>query len=223
VNWGNGGQLYIADTGNNRVQEAAGTTHTEWGTAMTAGDIYTIAGSAAGTAGFSGNGGAAASALLTGPAQAALDGSGNLYITDAGNNRVREVAVSAGTITGFAGNGGTLAQDGNGGPATGAGLSFPAGLASDAAGNVYIADLASNRIQEIAASSHAQWGQSMTAGDVYTVAGSATGQAGSSGDGSPATAALLSGPATVAADSAGNLYIADANGTVVREVAASGR
>jgi RHS repeat-associated protein len=221
VNWGNGGQLYIADTANNRVQEAAGTGHTERGTVMTAGDIYTIAGSATGTAGFSGNGGLATSALLTGPAQAALDGSGNLYITDAGNNRVREVAASSGNITAFAGNGGTLAQDGDGGTATGAGLSFPAGLASDAAGNVYIADLASNRIQEIAASSHAQWGQAMTAGDVYTVAGSATGQPGSSGDGGPAAAALLTGPSAVAADSAGNLFIADANGTVIREIAAA--
>jgi hypothetical protein len=221
VTWGNGGQLYIADTDNNRVQEAAGTGHTERGTMMTAGDIYTIAGSATGSGGFSGNGGAGTSALLAVPGQAVLDGSGDLLIADTANNRVRQVSASSGTIAALAGNGGTLQQDGDGGPATGGALLSPSGLASDAAGNIYIADTSNERIQEIAASTHSQWGQSMTAGDVYTVAGSSTGQTGTTGDSGPASAALLNGPEAVAADAAGNLYIADAGGLDIREVAAT--
>ena len=84
------GDLYIADTSNNRVQELAATTHTQWGTAMTAGDIYTIAGSASGTSGSSGDGGAATSALLSAPTGVALDSSGDLFIADQANNRARK-------------------------------------------------------------------------------------------------------------------------------------
>ena len=133
-----------------------------------------------------------------------------LYTTDTGNDRVRQVN-SAGTISAYAGNGYTLAQTGNGGPAIEAGLSTPEGEVFDPAGDVFIADSANNRIQEIAAATHTQYGISMTAGDVYTIAGHATGASGSSGDGGPATSAYLNSPEAIAMDASGNFFIADTN------------
>ena len=161
---GNSGQLYIADTLNNRIQEIAGTSHTERGLAMTQGDIYTIAGSSIGARGFSGNGGAATSALLYNPWGLAIDSSGNLYLTDSGNNEVREVAASSGNISDYAGDGGTLSQDGDAGPAVKAGLDGPDGVTTDAQGDIFIADTYGNRVQEIAVSTHTQFGIHMTAG-----------------------------------------------------------
>jgi RHS repeat-associated protein len=216
-----GGQLYIADTSNNRVQEVAATAHTEWGQSMTVGFVYTIAGSSSGAAGFSGDGGAATSALLQGPFATALDGSGNLLVADTGNNRVRQVSASTAKISALAGSGFTLGQAGNGGPANAAGLENPDGVGADAQGDVYIADTGNGRIEEIAASNHTQWGISMTAGDVYTIAGSATGVTGTDGDGGPATSALLFDPFSVATDAAGDLYIADAGNNRIQEVAAT--
>jgi RHS repeat-associated protein len=218
-----GDQLYIADTDNNRVQEAAYSSHTEWGIQMTADDVYTIAGSASGTLGFSGDGGLATSALLSSPDGVTLDGSLNLYVSDSGNQRVREVSASTGDISTYAGDGCTLATEGNYGPSDTAALDVPDGVATDAQGNVYVADSANNRIEEIAASSHTQWGISMTRGDVYTVAGFADGVYGSSGNGVVATDAYLESPEAVAVDSSGNLYIADAgNNRIVEVPAASG-
>jgi YD repeat-containing protein len=214
------GNLYIADSASNRVQEVAGTTHTQFGQSMTASDVYTVAGSAAGTAGNSGNGGAATAALLNDPTGVSVDGTGDLYLTDSGNNSLREVTASTADISETAGNGFTLLDDGDGGTAVTSALNHPGATASDEAGDVFIADTANNRVQEIAASSHTQFGISMTAGDVYTVAGNAAGQAGYGGDGGAATAALLYQPAAVAVDPSGNLYIADQNNAAVREVAA---
>jgi len=221
VDTGNGGQLYIADTNNNRVQEVAFTAHTEFGQAMTVGFVYTIVGSAAGTGGFSGDGGAATSALLKGPVSTALDASGNLLVADTANNRIRQVTAATAVISTSAGNGFTLATTGDGGPATQAGLNNPYGAAADAQGNLYIADAASNRIQEIAAAGHTQWGIAMTAGSVYTVAGAARGGAGADGDGGSATSAHLNDPLAVAVDPAGNLFIADANNNRIQKVAAA--
>jgi hypothetical protein len=109
---------------------------------------------------------------------------------------------------------------GDGGPAPAAGLGAPDGVATDARGDIFIADTGNNRIQEIAASRHSQWGISMTAGDVYTVAGSATGQAGIAGDAGPAASALLRSPSSVSLDAAGNLYIADTGNSRIQEVPA---
>src|ERR1019366_2396172 len=95
--------LYIADAVNNRVQEMAGSTGTFWGQSMTSGDMYTVAGSSAGTAGFSGDGGAAGSATLNDPLALALDSSGNLYAADANNNRVRKVTTSTDAFSTYAG------------------------------------------------------------------------------------------------------------------------
>ena len=223
------GNLYIADTSNNRVQEVAATTHTQWGIAMTAGDIYTVAGSASGTAGSSGDGGPATSALLSSPTGVALDAAGDLYIADQANNRAQEVAatthtqwgiaMTAGDVYTVAGTG-TAGYSGDGGAATSARIDLPTGVALDPGGDLYIADQDNNRVQEVAATTHTQWGRSMTAADIYTVAGSATGSTGHSGDGGAATSALLEEPNAVALDSSGDLYIADTDNNRVQFVAA---
>ena len=101
------GNLYIADTGNDRIRKVD-----------TSGTITTIAGS--GASGFSGDGGPATAARLNSPADVAVDGSGNLYIADTGNDRIRKVDTS-GTITTIAGSGAS-GFSGDGGPATAARL-----------------------------------------------------------------------------------------------------
>jgi trimeric autotransporter adhesin len=216
------GAVYIADTSNNRVQEIAAATGTSYGQSMTIGDIYTVAGSAAGTAGFSGDGAAATAAVLNGPAGIADNGS-SLFIGDTVNNRVRDVTgTSPYDITTAAGNGTTLATDGNAGPATTAALHVPVGEGFDAAGDVYIADEWNNRVQEIAAYDHTQFGITMTAGQVYTVAGQSDGDGGNWGDGGVAVGAGLNSPEAVAVDADGDLYIADSGNYQVREVYAAG-
>jgi DNA-binding beta-propeller fold protein YncE len=191
---------------------------------MTAGDIYTIAGN--GKAGFSGDGGPAIQAELSFPDDAAVDAAGNLLIADQSNSRVRVAAAGAGTFYGRAMTAGdiyTIAGNGNygfsgdGGPATSAKLSCPASVAADAAGNLVIADSGNNRARVVAASTGTFYGQAMTAGDIYTVAGSR--KSGFSGDGGPATSAGLNYPASVAVDAAGNLVIADSYNNRVRVMA----
>lgn len=217
----NGNQLYITDSGNDRIQEVARSTHTEWGISMTANDVYTIAGSASGVQGFSGDGGKATSALLDTPNAVTLDSSLNMYLIDSANQRVRKVAVTTGNISTTAGNGFTLSNDGNGGPAVTAAVFNPDEVTTDSLGDVFIADALNNRVQEIAATGHTQFGIAMTAGDVYTVAGNAQGASGFSGDGGPGTSALLDVPIGLATDSAGDLFIGDADNNRVQEVNAS--
>ncbi len=216
----NGKQLYIADAGNNRIQELARTTHTEFGISMTAGDIYTIAGQADGTGGYSGDGGLATSAKIRNPQGLSVTSTDTMYIAEAGNNRVGQVN-SSDIISDYAGNGWTLATTGDGGPAVDAGLNVPEGEVFDHYGDVIIADGGNNRIQEIAATAHTQWGIAMQAGDVYTIAGSDQGFAGNSGDGGAATSARLNDPMSIAMDAAGNLYIADTSNCEIQEITAS--
>jgi len=220
------GNLVIADSGNNRVRVVAAGTGTFYGQAMTAGDIYTVAGS--GTFGTSGDGGPATGAELNGPRGVTVDGAGNLVIADSGNNRVRVVAASTGTFYGQAmtegdidtvtGNG-TFGFSGDAGPATAAKLASPDQTAVDGAGNLVIADGANGRVRVVAASAGTFYGQVMTAGNIYTVAGNGTG--GFSGDGGPATGAELNGPRRVTVDGAGNQVITDRGNNRVRVVAAS--
>ena len=220
------GNLVIADVANNRVRVVAETSGTFYGVAMTAGDIYTVAGN--GSGGYSGDGGPATLAELFDPAGVAVDGSGNLVIADALNDRVRVVAETSGTFYGVAMTGGDIytvagsdtgGQSGDGGPATSAELNFPQGVAVDGSGNLVIADADNNRVRVVADSTGTFYGAAMTAGDIYTVAGIGTG--GSSGDGGPATSAELNFPSRVAVDGSGNLVTADTDNNRVRVVANS--
>jgi trimeric autotransporter adhesin len=225
------GDLFIADAGNDRVQEIAASSHTQFGMQMQAGYVYTVAGSASGGAGATGSGVPATSALLFTPTSVAVDGNGDLYICDSENDRVVEVAATTHTQFGIsmtagdsytvAGETGSPGDGGDGGPATSAQLNLPSGVAADRAGDLFIADTVNNRIQEVPASSGSQYGIDMTAGDMYTIAGSATGADGISGDGGPGTAALLANPFGLSVDSAGNVYLADTGNNEVRELAAS--
>ena len=220
------GNVLIADTNHARIRVVAASTGTFYGQHMTAADIYTVAGD--GTTGYSGDGGPATRAELDQPSAMALDAAGNALIADAGNDRVRVVAASSGTFYGrpmtagdiytVAGDG-TFGYSGDGGPATRAELSLPFGVTVDGAGNILTADTFNHRIRVVASSTGTFYGQPMTAGDIYTVAGN--GLAGYTGDGGPATAAELKYPHGVAADRAGNLVIADTQNNRIRVVAAS--
>ena len=179
------GNLYIADTQNNRVRKVANAV------------ITTFAGS--GTAGFGGDGGPAGSAQLIAPFGVAVDAAGNLYIAEFSNNRVRKVSTN-GNIGTLAGNG-VSGFSGDGLQATSAQLNGPQGVAVDSAGNVYIADTANNRVRKVAAN-----------GVITTVAGN--GAAGFSGDGNSAVNAQVGNPTAVATDSVGNVYIADGSARV---------
>ena len=186
------GNLYIAEWNNHRIRKVD-----------SAGVISTVAGT--GTAGFSGDGGAATSAQLSNPQDVALDAAGNLYIADVNNNRIRKVD-SSGNISTVAGGGSSL---GDGGAATAAQLGAPRSVALDGAGNLYIADWSDHRIRKVDSS-----------GNISTVAG--TGTQGFSGDGAAATAAQLNSPWDVAVDGSGNLYIADRNNNRIRKVNSAG-
>jgi uncharacterized protein (TIGR03437 family) len=163
--------------------------------------INTIAGTA-GTAGFAGDGGSAMGAQLNFPTGIAIDKSGNLYISDGLNNRVRK--ISGGVISTVAGNG-TAGYTGDKGQATSAELHNPAGLALDSSGNLYIADSANNVVRMVT-----------TSGTITTFAGNNI--AGYSGDMALATGAQLFNPVGVTADTAGNVYIADTGNNVIRQV-----
>jgi len=127
-----------------------------------------------------------------------------------------DIYTIAGSATGAPG------VTGDGGPATSGLLNGAGRIASDAAGNLYIGDGSNRRIQEIPATNSSQWGQQMHAGYMYTVAGSAAGVKGESGDGGPAAAALMSYAMGVSIDYSGNLYITDMYGGRLREVVSAG-
>ena len=171
------------------------------------GKISTVAGNTF-RPGFSGDGGPATAALLGGVFGLAVDSSGNLFLADVGNRRVRKVSTD-GVITTVAGSG-EPGVGGDGGPATEAQLGFVSGLAVDDSGNLYIADLGHNRVRRVDAE-----------GIISTVAGD--GRGGYNGDGIPATEAHLLHPRGLAVDRAGNLYIADAFNHRVRRVDSMGR
>jgi hypothetical protein len=194
------GNLYIADANNYRVRKVDATT----------GVITTVAGN--GTAGYSGDGGAATGAELNVTTDVAVDVAGNLYIADFVNSRIRKVDATMGVITTVAGNG-SQGDSGDGGAATSAGLSNPAGVAVDSAGNLYIAENG-NRVRKVTAAT----------GVITTVAGGGNGCAGqtdSVGDGCAATSANIYGPSGVAVDAAGNLDITDNGNNRVRQVSAT--
>jgi hypothetical protein len=192
------GDVFVADTNNNRVDEVLASN----------GHMVLFAGDA--KPGYAGDGGPAVKAELTEPTGVAVDSAGNVYIADAGNNVIRRVDAQTGTITTVAGdyaadqaNGGLGGFSGDGGPATSAQLYDPEGVALDSAGDLFIADTFNNAIREVTPD-----------GTIFTVVNSATASgatppAGGETNG-PATASKLNGPSAVAVDnSTGTLYIAD--------------
>ena len=189
------GNVYIADSENHRIRKVD-----------TDGNISTVAGT--GTNGFSGDGGAATAAQMDFPRGVAIDGAGNLYIADVVNERIRKVDASTGNISTFAGTG-TRGYSGDEGAATAARLYHPRGVAVDDAGNLYIVDVGNHSIRKVDGS-----------GNISTFAG--TGTRGYSGDEGAATAARLRFPADVAVDDAGNVYIADRGNLLIRKVDGSG-
>jgi hypothetical protein len=215
------GNVVAADRSNNRIRAVADRTGTFYGREMTAGDVYTVAGD--GAAVFSGDGGPAVQAGVNAPAAVAVDRAGNLVITDAGNDRVRVVAVAsgrfydqnmtAGDIYTVAGNG-IAGFSGDRGPAVQAELNSPGAVAADRAGNLLISD--NGRVRVVAARTGTFYGVTMTAGDIYTVAGD--GAAVFSGDGGPAIRAQFSSLGGLAAGAAGNLLTADTGANRIREV-----
>ncbi len=187
------GNLFIADTYNDVIREVVKAT----------GDIVTVAGD--GTFGYSGDNGPATAAELDYPAGVAVDATGDLFIADKYDNAIREVVKATGDIITVAGNG-TYGYSGDNGPATAAELAQPVGVAVDATGDLFIAELGNNVIREVVKAT----------GNIITVAGNGT--YGYSGDNGPATAAELDYPNGVAVDSAGDLFIADMDNSVIREV-----
>ena len=183
------GNLFIADVDNGCIRKVDNN-----------GIITTVAGG--GHYGL-GDGGAATSASLIGPSGVAVDASGNLFIADRWNYRIREVDPD-GIITTVAGNG-SYGYSGDGGQATSASLAGPSGVAVDASGNLFIADTYNNVIRKVDNN-----------GIITTVAGN--GINGYSGDGGQATSASLVQPSGVAVDASGDLFIADTWNNRIREV-----
>ncbi|MFJ8473656.1 NHL repeat-containing protein [Kitasatospora sp. NPDC094011] len=188
------GNLYIADYNNQRIRKVD-----------TKGIITTVAGN--GTAGYVSDGGPATATPIYYPHSVLVAADGSLYFSEWYGHRVRKVDPR-GIITTVAGNG-TAGYRSDGGPATATTLSYPSGIALDAAGNLYIADYGNQRIRRVDAK-----------GNITTVAGN--GIAGYGSDGGPATATQLYSPADVALDAAGNLYIADCNNQRIRKVDTKG-
>src|SRR5438309_1320675 len=164
--------------------------------------INTVAG------GGAGDGGDATIANLNSPAGVAVDSSGNLYIADLGNERIRKIAAATGIITTVAGNG-VLGFAGDGGAATSARINSPASVAQDASGNLYIAEYANHRIRKVTAAT----------GIITTVAGN--GIYSFAGDGGAATSASLSHRNTVVPYATLIRSIADLGNERIRKVAAA--
>ena len=192
------GNIYITDAPAGRIRKVD-----------LNGIITTIAGN--GTTGFSGDGGPAIQAQLNGANGIAVDNTGNVYITDFNNRRIRKISVT-GIITTVAGtNNAGILGSGNGGPATSTQLSLPLSVAVNNTGELFIADVGLNNIRKVA-----------TNGIITAFAGPVYGGSGFSGDGGPATSALFNQITGITTDAAGNVFIADNSNSRVRKVSTSG-
>jgi sugar lactone lactonase YvrE len=198
------GNILIADTSNNRIRKVDAAT----------GTIQTVAGSGVDSSclgcfalsgGFSGDGDAAKDAQLNSPGDVSADRSGNVFIADSSNHRIREVDAASGHIQTVAGNG-TAVFSGDGGPATSAGLGGPIGVFADNSGNVFTAD--SGRILEVVA----------TTGIIQSPFVAGPHANGFSCD--PAAGGLVS-PSDVFVDSSGNIFFADTLNACIHEIIAT--
>jgi sugar lactone lactonase YvrE len=193
------GNLYIADTGNNRIRKVVN------------GIVTTVAGN--GSSGYSGDNGSALTAMLNAPTSVAVDSQGNIFFSDTGNLVVRRVDAGTHLITTYAGSGNscfpTTSACGDGGPATSGNLTWPLTITLDASNNLYIADYFAYKIRKVASGTQV----------ISTFAGN--GQQGRSGDGGAATAARLDHPSGVAGDASGNIFISDQYNNKVRKVDAT--
>jgi NHL repeat len=193
----NTGNLIICDRSNNRIRKVDAAT----------GIITTIAGN--GNAGFSGDGGPALLASFSNPQNAFADTAGNIYISDAGNQRVRKINAVSGIVTTIAGSGAT-GFSGDGTPALSAAFNFVRWVYADRAGNLFIADQNNNRVRKVAAAS----------GTITTIAGN--GASGYSGDNGAAVNAQLSSPVCISGDTAGNIFVGGFFAPAVRKIDAAG-
>ena len=194
------GNIYIADSIDNKIRLVTAST----------GNIGTYAGT--GSPGFYGNGGQAILAHLNSPRQIALNpnGNGDLYIADSLSHQIRKISVSGGVpvISLVAGDpGGNPGYGGDGGPAAGALLNYPTGVAVDASSNVYIADNYNNCIRMVTPD-----------GIIHTIAGIPSPLSGWTGDGGPALSAQFKEPTALSVDGSGNLYVADLGNNVIRKL-----
>jgi sugar lactone lactonase YvrE/predicted secreted protein len=192
------GNLFIADTNNNRIRRVDAVT----------GLMSTIAGT--GAPGYNGDGIPATEAEVATPAGLVMDGAGNLYFADTGNHIVRRIDAVTGLISTVAGTPGVQGYGGDGAAATEARLSFPQSVAFDAVGDLVIADTSNNVVRRVDA----------VTGYISTIAG--TGVAGYNGDGQQATAAQLNSPWGVVVGQDGSVYVADLFNNRVRKVLKSG-
>jgi len=189
----NAGNAYVADQGNNQIRKISA-----------AGAVTTLAGTL--VAGSTNASAIGVAALFNGPTGVAADAAGaNVYVADYGNNLIRKIVTATGVVSTLAGiNGKTGNANGTGILAS---FNGPAGVAVDGTGNVYVADFVNNLVRKITA-----------AGVVTTLAGSGT-AGNTNGTG---VAASFNGPRGVAVDAAGNVYVADANNNLVRQITAAG-
>lgn len=187
------GNIYFTDYSNNVVRKID-----------PSGTISLVAGSGSSV----GDGGAATAAMVYSPHGIAVDASGNIYIADYGQARIRKVNT-AGIITTIAGTG-VPGLSGDGGAATAAKIDGPSGIVLDASNNIFFTDRSNNRVCRIDA----------TSGVITTIAGSGPG--GFTGDGGPAAFALLNNPIGIAIDAAGNLFVADYSNRRIRKISAGG-
>ncbi len=189
----NSGNVYIADASNHIVRKV-----------IAGGNIVNVAGTP-GTLGSSGDGGLATNARLRNPRDVALDNTGNIYIADTGNCKIRKVDAVTSIITNYAGTG-SCGYNGDGAAATGRRLDRPRQLAFDSSGNLYVADTDNDRIRRI----------DKITGIITTVAGGGAG-----GDGGLASNAQLNAPEGIAVNQFGTLYIADSSNNRIRKVDAA--
>jgi cysteine-rich repeat protein len=188
------GQIYLADSRNHRIRRI-----------NLDGSITTVAGT--GTAGYSGDGGAATNAQLNLPRDVWVDGIGQIFIADTANHRIRRV-TSQGRIDTVVGNG-QAGREGDGGLAVAARLKLPYGVTTDGLGRIYIADRGNNKVRRVSVD-----------GIISTIAG--TGASGFQGDGGPALLAILFSPTGLWIDDSSQLYIADSENHRVRRVNSAG-